>query len=81
MVTEVPGPKSKEMGERHERFVARGLALGFPAFIRKAEGAMLTDVDGNRFVDLAGGWQRHTSSSGGWCTRTTLSRRTGSTRK
>jgi 4-aminobutyrate aminotransferase / (S)-3-amino-2-methylpropionate transaminase / 5-aminovalerate transaminase len=55
LVTEVPGPKSKEMGERHERFVARGLALGFAAFIRKAEGAMLTDVDGNRFVDLAGG--------------------------
>ena len=55
MVTEVPGPKSKEMGERHERFVARGLSLGFPAFIREAEGAMLTDVDGNRFVDLAGG--------------------------
>jgi 4-aminobutyrate aminotransferase/(S)-3-amino-2-methylpropionate transaminase len=55
LVTEVPGPKSREMMARHERFVARGLAVGFPAFIREAEGAMLTDVDGNRFVDLAGG--------------------------
>ena len=55
LVTEVPGPKSRELGARHEEFVARGLTLGFPAFIREAEGAMLTDVDGNRFVDLAGG--------------------------
>jgi 4-aminobutyrate aminotransferase / (S)-3-amino-2-methylpropionate transaminase / 5-aminovalerate transaminase len=55
LVTEVPGPKSREMKARHERFVARGLSLGFPAFIREAQGAMLTDVDGNRFVDLAGG--------------------------
>ena len=55
LVTEVPGPKSREMIARHEKFVARGLALGFSAFIREAKGAMLTDVDGNRFVDLAGG--------------------------
>lgn len=55
LVTEVPGPKSREMTARHESFVARGLALGFPAFIQEAKGAMLTDVDGNRFVDLAGG--------------------------
>ena len=55
LVTEVPGPVSREMARRHERFVPRGLSLGFPAFIREAEGAMLTDVDGNRFVDLAGG--------------------------
>ena len=29
--------------------------MGFPAAVREAEGALLTDVDGNRFVDLAGG--------------------------
>jgi 4-aminobutyrate aminotransferase/(S)-3-amino-2-methylpropionate transaminase len=55
LVTEVPGPKSREMMARHERFVGRGIALGFPAFIQEARGAILTDVDGNRFVDLAGG--------------------------
>jgi 4-aminobutyrate aminotransferase / (S)-3-amino-2-methylpropionate transaminase / 5-aminovalerate transaminase len=53
--TEVPGPKSREVLTRHERFVARGLALGFPAAISEARGALLTDVDGNRFIDLAGG--------------------------
>jgi len=55
LVTEVPGPKSREMLARHDRFVARGLALGFPAAISEARGALLTDVDGNQFIDLAGG--------------------------
>jgi 4-aminobutyrate aminotransferase/(S)-3-amino-2-methylpropionate transaminase len=55
LVTEVPGPKSREMLARHDKFVARGLALGFPAAISEARGALLTDVDGNRFIDLAGG--------------------------
>ena len=55
LVTEIPGPKSREALANHERFVPRALALGFPAFIQEAEGALLTDVDGNRFIDLAGG--------------------------
>ncbi len=29
--------------------------MGFPAAIREAKGALPTDVDGNRFIDLAGG--------------------------
>ena len=55
LVTEIPGPKSREVLARHDKFVARGLALGFPAAISEARGALLTDVDGNRFIDLAGG--------------------------
>jgi 4-aminobutyrate aminotransferase/(S)-3-amino-2-methylpropionate transaminase len=55
LVTEIPGPKSREVLANHERYVPRALALGFPAAIREANGALLTDVDGNRFVDLAGG--------------------------
>lgn len=55
LVTDVPGPESRKILARHERCVARALQLGFPAAIRAAEGAILTDVDGNRFIDLAGG--------------------------
>ena len=55
LTTEIPGPKSREVLARHERFVARALALGFPAAISRAKGALLTDVDGNQFIDLAGG--------------------------
>lgn len=29
---------------------------GVPRFIRKAEGAMLTDVDGNEYIDYVGAW-------------------------
>ncbi len=55
LVTEIPGPRSREVLADHERYVARALALGFPAAVQKAEGALLTDVDGNQFIDLAGG--------------------------
>jgi 4-aminobutyrate aminotransferase/(S)-3-amino-2-methylpropionate transaminase len=55
LVTEVPGPKSREVLQRHDRYVARAMALGFPAVIHEARGALLTDVDGNTFIDLAGG--------------------------
>src|SRR5215212_12273423 len=40
---------------RRDRCVARGLALGFPAAISEARGALLTDADGNRYIDFAGG--------------------------
>src|SRR5437899_1350313 len=52
--TAVPGLKSKALGERRIRAVARGLSHGTPVYVAKAEGAMLEDVDGNRYIDLAG---------------------------
>src|SRR5919202_3806195 len=55
LMTEIPGAKSRGVLAKHERYVARGLALGFPAAISEARGALLTDVDGNQFIDLAGG--------------------------
>jgi len=53
--TAVPGPKSKALGERRIRAVPRGLSHGTPVYVAKAEGAVLEDVDGNRYIDLAGG--------------------------
>ena len=53
--TAVPGLKSKALVERRIRAVARGLSHGTPVYVAKAEGAMLEDVDGNRYIDLAGG--------------------------
>jgi 4-aminobutyrate aminotransferase/(S)-3-amino-2-methylpropionate transaminase len=55
LTTEIPGPQSRKVLERHDRYVARALTPGFPAVLRSAEGALLTDVDGNTFIDLAGG--------------------------
>ncbi len=53
--TEVPGPRSREILERKERVIAGPLALTFPVVIAEAEGARLTDVDGNTFIDFTGG--------------------------
>ncbi len=53
--TPIPGPKSKAIGERRTKAVPRGLSHSTPVYVAKAEGAVLEDVDGNRYIDLAGG--------------------------
>lgn len=53
--TPVPGPKSVELMARREQFVARGPFHATPVFISKAEGVVIEDVDGNRFLDFASG--------------------------
>ena len=52
----VPGPKSKGTSSSAARSaVPRGLSHATPIYVAKAEGAMLEDVDGNRYIDFAGG--------------------------
>jgi 4-aminobutyrate aminotransferase/(S)-3-amino-2-methylpropionate transaminase len=53
--TEVPGPKSWELMERRRGAVTGGTASLSPIFTAEAKGALLTDVDGNTFIDFAGG--------------------------
>jgi 4-aminobutyrate aminotransferase/(S)-3-amino-2-methylpropionate transaminase len=55
LATEVPGPRSREILERFERSVARPLAVTFPVVVAEARGVTITDVDGNTFIDFAGG--------------------------
>jgi len=53
--TEIPGPRSLEILERLRASVAAPLSITFPIAAAEARGATLTDVDGNTFVDFAGG--------------------------
>src|ERR1700756_1886026 len=53
--TSIPGPKSKALSERRAKAVPRGLSHGTPIYVAKAEDAWLEDVDGNRYIDFAGG--------------------------
>ena len=53
--TEIPGPKSRALMERKRTAVSQGWANAFPVFVKEARGALLTDVDGNIFIDFAGG--------------------------
>jgi 4-aminobutyrate aminotransferase / (S)-3-amino-2-methylpropionate transaminase / 5-aminovalerate transaminase len=53
--TEIPGPRSREITERKQKVVADPLGLYLPIMIAGGSGAIVTDVDGNSFVDFTGG--------------------------
>src|ERR1700709_869982 len=53
--TEVPGPRSRAIVERKERSIAKPMSLYLPIVAAEGRGATLTDVDGNTFLDFAGG--------------------------
>jgi len=55
LTTGIPGPASRELMARKERAVADAFAVHVPVAVREARGALLTDVDGNVLIDLAGG--------------------------
>src|SRR6266567_7571381 len=51
LVTEIPGPVSRELLERRQRSVARGLSHVLPIFVTAAGGGVLVDADGNSLID------------------------------
>ncbi|HEU5363750.1 MAG TPA: aspartate aminotransferase family protein [Gaiellaceae bacterium] len=53
--TGVPGPRSRAVLERLAASVASPLAITFPVVAAEARGATITDLDGNTFIDFAGG--------------------------
>ncbi len=53
--TEIPGPRSRQFMERRAKAVPRAVYHVTPVFVARAEGAVVEDVDGNRFIDFAGG--------------------------
>src|SRR4051812_41957764 len=53
--TEVPGPPSGEILARHDAAVAKPLSIYLPVVVDHGQGALLTDVDGNTFIDFTGG--------------------------
>ena len=55
LTTAVPGPKSAALSERRTRAVSRGVPQLTPVYVESASGVTLTDVDGNVFLDFAGG--------------------------
>jgi 4-aminobutyrate aminotransferase / (S)-3-amino-2-methylpropionate transaminase / 5-aminovalerate transaminase len=55
LLTEVPGPNSRAMAARREAATPRGASKASAITIVKAQGAALTDADGNTLLDFAGG--------------------------
>ncbi len=55
LVTEVPGPRSRELSARRADALPAGLASGAPIYAAAAGGGVIVDVDGNSFIDLGSG--------------------------
>jgi 4-aminobutyrate aminotransferase / (S)-3-amino-2-methylpropionate transaminase / 5-aminovalerate transaminase len=53
--TDIPGPRSADILARKERVIAEPLSIYLPLVIADGRGATVTDVDGNTYVDFAGG--------------------------
>ena len=55
LVTEIPGPRSREKFERRGKHVAKGVGTVLPVFVEAAGGGVLVDADGNSLIDLGSG--------------------------
>jgi 4-aminobutyrate aminotransferase / (S)-3-amino-2-methylpropionate transaminase / 5-aminovalerate transaminase len=55
LVTEIPGPTSRELIDRKAAAVPRGVGTTMPVYVARAGGGIVEDVDGNRLIDLGSG--------------------------
>jgi 4-aminobutyrate aminotransferase len=55
IVTELPGPRAKEMIARAVPHLSPSLIHCYPLMVRRASGCMVEDVDGNVFLDAEAG--------------------------
>lgn len=53
--TALPGPKAAEIIARDERVLSPSYTRGYPLAIERGVGAVVEDVDGNRFLDFNAG--------------------------
>src|SRR5580692_9444431 len=55
LVTELPGPKAKQLVQRDAAVVSPSYTRDYPLVAKSGRGAMIEDVDGNTFLDFAAG--------------------------
>ena len=53
--TALPGPKARAIIDKDAKFVSPSYTRDYPFVIARGEGAVVEDVDGNRFLDCAAG--------------------------
>ncbi len=51
----LPGPKSAAVIKRREAATPSAIHCGYPVVMKRAEGAVIEDLDGNHFLDWIGG--------------------------
>jgi 4-aminobutyrate aminotransferase/(S)-3-amino-2-methylpropionate transaminase len=55
LLTEVPGPRSRELAARRAGAVTSAVGSVLPVYVERAAGGVVVDVDGNSFIDLGSG--------------------------
>src|SRR5579863_7732275 len=55
LITPLPGPKAKQIVERDSEVVSPSYTRDYPLVAKRGRGAVIEDVDGNRFLDFAAG--------------------------
>jgi 4-aminobutyrate aminotransferase/(S)-3-amino-2-methylpropionate transaminase len=55
ITTQLPGAEAAKIIERRKNIVPNAIRCAYPCVMKRAEGAMIEDVDGNIFLDWIGG--------------------------
>jgi 4-aminobutyrate aminotransferase len=55
LVTSFPGPRASALIARDQAVMSPSYTRGYPLTVQRAEGAMIEDLDGNRFLDFNAG--------------------------
>jgi 4-aminobutyrate aminotransferase len=55
IITELPGPKARDVIARDQAVASPSLTRAYPLVAESGSGMIVTDVDGNRFLDFAAG--------------------------
>jgi 4-aminobutyrate aminotransferase len=55
LVTALPGPRAQAIIARDHQVLSPSYTRGYPLVMKRGEGALVEDVDGNRFLDFAAG--------------------------
>ncbi|MDF5753940.1 4-aminobutyrate--2-oxoglutarate transaminase [Spongiactinospora sp. TRM90649] len=55
VVTEIPGPRSRELLARKQAAVPDGIGTTLPVFVTHAGGGVVVDADGNSLIDFGSG--------------------------
>jgi 4-aminobutyrate aminotransferase len=55
ITTSLPGPKARRLIKKDNKFISKSHAKEYPLVVKRAKGAIVEDVDGNRFLDFTSG--------------------------
>jgi len=55
IVVKPPGPKAREIVERDHAIISPSFGRAYPLVIKSGRGCIITDVDGNEYIDLNAG--------------------------